>query len=89
MNIILKYHIVPGKLNTPDLIKMTEAGNGSATLTTMAGKALLITFDGTKLMIKDEKGGIGYIVVKDVNQSNGVIHSIDHVLLPKDLQDAN
>ena len=38
--------------------------------------------DGSKLAIKDEKGGIAYITIKDVNQSNGVIHVIDHVLLP-------
>ncbi len=87
LNIILKCHVVAGKLSTTDLIKMVEAGNGAAMLTTMAGKPLVITLDGGKLIVKDEKGGIGYIIVKDVIQSNGIIHSVDHVLLPKDLQE--
>ena len=38
---------------------------------------------GKKIAIKDENGGVAYVTIKDVNQSNGVIHVIDHVLLPK------
>ena len=39
--------------------------------------------EGKKIAIKDENGSVSYVTIKDVNQSNGVIHVIDHVLLPK------
>jgi uncharacterized surface protein with fasciclin (FAS1) repeats len=38
---------------------------------------------GSMVAIMDESGGTAYVTIKDVNQSNGVIHVIDHVLLPK------
>jgi uncharacterized surface protein with fasciclin (FAS1) repeats len=49
----------------------------------VAGKNLWIMMEGKKIAIKDENGGVAYVTIKDVNQSNGVIHVIDHVLLPK------
>ncbi len=39
--------------------------------------------EGKKIVVKDEMGGMAYVTIKDVNQSNGVIHVIDHVLMPK------
>lgn len=85
LNIILKCHVVAGKFTTADLVKLAEAGNGSGSLTTMSGNSLIVSVEGNKLSLIDEKGGIAYIIVKDVNQSNGIIHAIDHVLLPKEL----
>ena len=80
---VLTYHVVPGKLNAMDIAKLIKAGNGTATLTTVAGGKLMLSMQGKKLAVKDEKGGTAYVTIKDVNQSNGVIHVIDHVLLPK------
>ena len=57
--------------------------NKWAALTTVAGGKLWVMRKGNMLMIKDEKGGIANITIKDVNQSNGVIHVINRVLLPK------
>ncbi len=80
---VLTYHVVAGKLNASDIAKLIKAGNGKAELKTVAGKSLWIMMKGKKVAIKDENGGVAYVTIKDVNQSNGVIHVIDHVLLPK------
>jgi len=80
---VLTYHVVAGKLTAADIAKRIKDGNGTATLTTVAGGKLVLSMEGTKLAIKDEMGGKAYVTIKDVNQSNGVIHVIDHVLLPK------
>lgn len=80
---ILTYHVVAGKVSSNELVNLIKAGNGSATLTTVAGGKLTATMKGNKVAIKDERGGMAYVTIADVNQSNGVIHVIDHVLLPK------
>lgn len=78
---ILTYHVVSGKLSSKDLMKMVKDGNGTAQLTTVAGGKLFVMRKGGKLFIKDEKGGVAQITIKDVNQSNGVIHVINKVLM--------
>jgi len=80
---ILTYHVVAGKWSSADLMKKITDGGGKAELKTVEGGSLWIMMDGDKLAIKDEKGGVAYVTIKDVNQSNGVIHVIDHVLMPK------
>jgi uncharacterized surface protein with fasciclin (FAS1) repeats len=80
---ILTYHVVAGKISAADLLKMIKDGNGKAELTTVAGGKLWAMKKGKTIQLKDEKGGVAVITIKDVNQSNGVIHVIDHVLLPK------
>ncbi len=80
---ILTYHVVSGKLSSANLMKMVADGKGTANLTTVAGGKLLVIRKGGKLWIKDEKGGTAQITIKDVNQSNGVIHVVNRVLLPK------
>ena len=80
---ILTYHVVAGKLSAMDLMKMVKANNGKATLKTVEGENLYVTMKGKKLMVTDENGGVAHITISDVNQSNGVIHVIDKVLLPK------
>jgi uncharacterized surface protein with fasciclin (FAS1) repeats len=79
---ILTYHVVSGKFNAKDIIKMIKAGNGSVEIKTVAGGILTATRKGNKIMLKDGKGGMAFVTIADVNQSNGVIHVIDHVLLP-------
>lgn len=80
---VLTYHVVAGKLNSSDLAAKIKAGNGMAELTTVSGGKLWISMKGKKIAIKDENGGMSYVTIKDVNQSNGVIHVVDHVVLPK------
>jgi len=80
---ILTYHVVPGKLDSKELAKWIKNGKGTTELTTVAGGKLWVMAKGNQLWLKDEKGGMAKINIKDVYQSNGVIHSIDHVLMPK------
>ena len=79
---ILTYHVVAGKLSSKDLMKMAEANMGKATLKTVEGENIFITMKGKSLMVTDENGGMAMITIADVNQSNGVIHVINKVLLP-------
>lgn len=80
---ILTYHVVSGKLDSDALKAKIKEGNGTAELTTVAGGKLWVMKKGNKFMLKDENGGMAEITIKDVYQSNGVIHVIDHVVLPK------
>ena len=79
---VLTFHVIAGKVSAMDLMKLIKAGNGKATLKTVSGGTLTAMIKGGKVALKDEKGGVAYVTIKDVNQSNGVIHVIDHVLLP-------
>ena len=80
---ILTYHVVAGKLDSKELEKWIKKGNGSAELTTVAGGKIWIMKKDGEWWIKDEKGGMATITIPNVYQSNGVIHVIDHVLMPK------
>ena len=81
---ILTYHVIPGRISSADLKKRIKAGNGKVSLKTVAGGLLTFTMNGpTNIVITDESGNTANIPTYDVNQSNGVIHVIDHVLLPK------
>ncbi|MEI9944779.1 MAG: fasciclin domain-containing protein [Chitinophagaceae bacterium] len=80
---ILTYHVVAGKLDSKSLEAKIKAGKGAAELITVAGGKLWVMKKDGKLWLKDEKGGMATITIKDVYQSNGVIHVIDHVVMPK------
>ncbi len=80
---ILTYHVVAGKLDAEMLKEKTKMGNGTAELTTVAGGKLWVMKKNGKWWVKDEKGGTAQITISNVYQSNGVIHVIDHVLMPK------
>ena len=72
---ILTYHVVPGKLNAADL-------KDGQKLKTVEGEMLTVKASGGKVMITDAKGGSANVTIADVNQSNGVIHVVDTVLMP-------
>ncbi|WP_428232148.1 fasciclin domain-containing protein [Flavobacterium sp.] len=80
---ILTYHVVAGKMNASDISKAIKAGKGKATLKTVSGGTLTAWMDGKDLYISDESGNKAKVTIADVNQSNGVIHVVDTVLLPK------
>ena len=73
---ILTYHVVPGKLNAADLTDGKK-------LTTVEGEELTVKAAGGKVTLTDAKGGTSNVTIADVNQSNGVIHVVDTVLMPK------
>ena len=72
---ILTYHVVPGKLEADDL-------TDGQRLTTVEGEQLTVRKAGNRTMIVDAKGGTSTITISDVNQSNGVIHVVNAVLMP-------
>lgn len=80
---ILTYHVLSGKLDSKEIAKRIKEGNGKAELNTVAGGKLWASIDGNNVMIWDEKGGSAKITIKDVYQSNGVIHVINKVVMPK------
>lgn len=80
---ILTYHVVAGKMNSADIAKAIKKGNGKAVLVTVQGGKLTAWMDGKTLYITDENGNKSKVTIADVNQSNGVIHVVDTVVMPK------
>ncbi len=79
---VLTYHVVPGRLSAKDLMEKIKDGNGKAMLKTVEGADLTFEQKDGKLWIKDAKGDTAMVTIRNVMQSNGVIHVIDTVLLP-------
>jgi uncharacterized surface protein with fasciclin (FAS1) repeats len=72
---ILTYHVVPGRLDASSLADGKK-------LKTVEGEELTVKKAGDKVMIVDAKGGSSTVTISNVNQSNGVIHVVDTVLMP-------
>ena len=79
---VLTAHVVAGDLKLADL-RAKVGSDGFANLQTLSGDALSIKFNGDTATVYSESRNIGTITVADVDQSNGVIHVIDTVLVPK------
>ncbi len=79
---VLTYHVVPGKINAGQIASLAARNRGTATLKTVQGQKLKFMKHGSGWMITDAKGGTAMITIANVNQSNGVIHVIDTVLMP-------
>jgi len=79
---ILTYHVVAGKVSAADLMAKIKAGKGTAKLTTVSGGVLKAMMAGKKIYLVDEKGGKSWVTIADINQSNGVIHVVNTVLMP-------
>lgn len=80
---ILTYHVVPGNYSSAQLLADARKHGGKATLETVQGEPLTVALHDGKLWVIDAKGGKAGISIADVNQSNGVIHVVDTVLMPK------
>jgi uncharacterized surface protein with fasciclin (FAS1) repeats len=80
---ILACHVVAAKAMAADVTKMAMDDGGMHEVTTVGGCKLQLSAKDGKVMIKDEAGGMATVTIADVVQSNGVIHVIDKVLLPK------
>ena len=79
---ILTYHVVAGTMTSKQIAAAIKAGGGTATLTTVQGEPLTARMMGSRLTLTDAKGGMSHVTIKDVMQSNGVIHVVDTVLMP-------
>ena len=80
---VLTYHVVAGKMDSAALLKAIEAGGGKATLAAVSGGTLTASRSGGTIVVADDGGGMAKVTIADVVQSNGVIHVVDKVLLPK------
>ena len=81
---VLTYHVVAGNVDAAALMDMIKTGGGKATLTTVQGEPLTATTSGMgDVTLTDAKGGTAKVTTADVRQSNGIVHVIDTVLMPK------
>ena len=80
---ILTYHVVAGKLDATAVMAAIKAGKGKAVLTTVNGGMLTASLKGANVILTDEKGGVATVVATDLKASNGVVHVIDTVVMPK------
>jgi uncharacterized surface protein with fasciclin (FAS1) repeats len=80
---ILTCHVVAANAMSADVMKMAQDDGGMHEVTTVGGCKLWLSVKDNVVMIKDEAGGMAKVTIADVKQSNGVIHVIDKVLLPK------
>lgn len=79
---VLTYHVVAGRFSSADVAKAIKAGKGKAEFKTVQGGTLTAMMSGNDVVMKDSKGNTAKITIMDVNQSNGVIHVIDAVVMP-------
>lgn len=80
---ILTCHVVAADAFSKDIMKMIDADEGEHPIRTVGGCILTARHHGGKITIEDENGNVANVTIADVDQSNGVIHVIDKVLLPK------
>ena len=80
---ILTCHVVAAKALSTDVMAMVKADGGQHVVDTVGGCKLTLKVDGKNVTVTDESGGVAKVTIADVIQSNGVIHVVDHVLLPK------
>ena len=80
---VLTYHVVAGKWSAAQIMKGIKDNKGKFEITTVSGGKIWAWMDGKNDAITDEKGGKAWVTIADVNQSNGVIHVINAVLMPK------
>lgn len=79
---ILTYHVVSADAMSDAIKKMIKDDGGKHTIITVSGGKLVAMMKGDKIVLQDEHGGIAVVTIANVKQSNGVIHVVDHVLLP-------
>ena len=80
---ILTYHVVAGKLDAAAVVKAITDGKGKAVVKTVSGGSLTATLEGKNVILTDEKGGKATVVATDLMGSNGVVHVINAVVMPK------
>lgn len=80
---LLTYHVVSGEFMAADVIKAIESNNNKYEVVTVQGEKLTLSLKDGNVMIKDAQGNTSKVVTADVDASNGVVHAIDTVLMPK------
>ncbi|MEM9687403.1 MAG: fasciclin domain-containing protein, partial [Bacteroidota bacterium] len=80
---ILTYHVVAGSFKAKDVVAAIKASGGSFSIKTVSGDTLKASLSNGNVVLTDENGGTSAVIKTDVNTSNGIIHVIDTVVLPK------
>ncbi len=80
---VLTYHVVAGSFDAKAVVAAIQKSKGKLVLTTVAGGKLTASIDGGKVILTDENGGKATVTTTDLKASNGIIHVIDSVVLPK------
>lgn len=80
---ILTYHVVSGKFEAAAVIDAINNNDGAFEVTTVQGGTITLSLSDGKVMLKDANGGMSTVVIADVAASNGVIHALDTVVMPK------
>jgi uncharacterized surface protein with fasciclin (FAS1) repeats len=80
---VLTYHVVPSKLMASDVVAALKKGNGTVEVKALNGQVLTVMQKDNKIWLKDQNGNYSEITATDVEGSNGVIHVIDTVVMPK------
>ena len=80
---VLTYHVVTGKFEAAAVIEAINKNNGKYTVTTVQGGTIVLSLKDGKVVLTDANGGTSTVILADVAASNGVIHAIDTVVMPK------
>lgn len=80
---ILTYHVVAGKFEAAAVIDAIKANNGKFPVKTVQGNEITLSLNDGKVILTDAAGGTSTVIIADVAASNGVIHAIDTVVMPK------
>lgn len=80
---VLTYHVVSGEFKAVDVINAIGENNGSFTINTVQGGTLTASLEGENVVLTDANGNKSKVVLTDVDASNGIIHAIDTVVMPK------
>jgi uncharacterized surface protein with fasciclin (FAS1) repeats len=80
---VLTYHVVAGKFDAATVIDAINKNNGKYSVTTVQGGTIVLSLNDGKVMLTDANGGTATVILADVAASNGVIHAIDTVVMPK------
>lgn len=80
---ILTYHVVAGKFVAKDVVGAIKANNGKFIIKTVQGNALTASIVNGKVVLTDAQGNTSTVIITDVPASNGVVHAIDTVVMPK------
>jgi len=80
---VLTYHVIAGNFMAKDVVGAIQSNGGTATFTTVSGGKLKASLAGSSVILEDENGGKAAVTAVDLGGSNGVVHVIDSVVLPK------
>ncbi len=84
LSYLLTYHAIAGRLTARDIARKINSNNGEATFTTIAGSKITAKIDSNRnIVLIDENGGESIISKFDIQQSNGMLHVVNSVLVPK------